>query len=97
MKKEKEFGVHFDQVNEMLYCVKAKTAKGAFWVRGHFMHFHSREKFVCIYKMTDEELKKAGYQKDANGLISIWKRPFIKAKNKGKLLNKEYKLKEEKK
>lgn len=64
----------------------------AFWVRGHYIHFRDEKKWNKIYLLSNQQLKKSGYQKDSKGIIAKWKFPFIKCKGRGKPIKKNYQL-----
>ncbi len=60
-----------------------------FSVRGHFMHFRNKKKYHSLYELQKSELIEKGYG-EVKGIITKWKKPFIKGK--GILVKKPYKL-----
>lgn len=62
-----------------------------FDVRGHYIHFRNKDRYKRIYGLGDDYIKKLGYQKDLNGMISKWIAPF--RKGKGIYIKKDYEVK----
>jgi len=61
-----------------------------FWVRGHYLHFRNKKRFHRLYALEENKLREKGYQ-TKNGVLIIWKKPFIKGE--GILLDKIYLVK----
>ena len=60
-----------------------------FSVRGHFRHFREEKRYVGLYKLSEEDLAKKGYQK-SKGMVKKWIKPFIKGH--GIMIDKTYKV-----
>ena len=80
----------YNYVYEELPKQKRSGFDKKFWVRGHYIHFKNKNRYKRIYGLDETELLEEGYYKQKE-MISKWVLPYIKGK--GKLVNKDYKLK----
>lgn len=79
-------------IYKTLPTMKKRGELTTHWVRGHFVRYKNQKRFNRLYSKESEELIKTGFYKDAEGIMTKWKLPFIRGKI-GKPKDKEYILK----